>query len=183
MDKNRKAPKRPVKIGTGFAFSLLERTLHEGLARRDFGTSHLEQVIAFFGGHPVTCVYCGESPQRWDHLVPVRRGGETVIGNMVPACARCDDSKQALSVEEWWTSTRRHSPASREADGQAERLAKLRAYAAHFGYEPRRLEERLTNEEEAQLQKIRRTAGSLREEIESLVRMYGQRTRTEGSTS
>jgi hypothetical protein len=183
MDTTLKVPKRPVKIGTGFAFSILDRMLHECLALRDFGTSQMELVIAFFGGHPAACVYCGESPQRWDHLVPVRAGGETVIGNMVPACARCDDSKQALTFEEWWTSSRRHSPAGREAEGKAERLEKLRAYAAHFGYEPRRLEERLTTEEAAHLHRIRQTAGSLREEIEALVRMYVNRTRTEGRTS
>ena len=41
----------------------------------------------------VMCVYYGDqNVQRWDQLVPVNKAGETVLGNMLPACARCNDS-------------------------------------------------------------------------------------------
>lgn len=180
METRVKPPKRPVKIGPGFAFSNLERALHECLSQRDFGAPQMEQVIEFFGGHPSICVYCGaESPRRWDHLVPVRSGGETVLGNMVPACARCDDSKQDLPVEEWWESGRRYSPASGKAEERAARLAKLRAYVAHFNYRPRKLEDRLSPEERARLERIRETARDLRTEFDDLVRVYGHRVRSE----
>jgi len=175
-------PKAPVRIGPGFVFSNLERALYEGFARRAFGSQEMEQVIAFFGGHPATCVYCGvASPQRWDHLVPVRDGGETVIGNMVPACAHCDDSKQDLSLAEWWESAQKYSPPD-QMEERAKRLAKLQAYAAHFGYKPSRLEDRLTQEEAEHLGRIREAAKGLRNEIESLFRMYGDRTKAEKPT-
>ena len=70
--------------------------------------------MAFFGKNPPECVFCGNREvKRWDHLVPVMKGGETVLGNMVPACARCDDSKQAFPFEEWMVSDAKWSPKSR----------------------------------------------------------------------
>ena len=81
---------------------MVERALLNCLATRRFGLGEIEQVLEFFGFDPPECVYCGSHEvQRWDHLVPVKEGGETVLGNMVPACARCDDSKRHLSFEEW----------------------------------------------------------------------------------
>jgi hypothetical protein len=182
MATDLRLPKAPERIGPAFVFSNLERALYEGFARRAFGSREMEQVIEFFGGHPATCVYCGvASPQRWDHLVPVRDGGETVMGNMVPACAHCDDSKQDSSLAEWWESVQRNLSPDQIA-GRAERLAKLQAYASHFGYKQISLEDRLTPEEAARLGRIREAAKSLRNEIESLFRMYGDRTQAERST-
>lgn len=45
-----------------------------------------------FGG---CCAYCKTEPaSTWDHVVPVVAGGETVPGNMVPACNSCNSSKK-----------------------------------------------------------------------------------------
>jgi hypothetical protein len=82
---------------TGFGFSFLERSIRESFASRRFGKAYMEQILGELSDGRVECVYCG-SPEvhRWDHLFPVAAGGDTVVGNMVPACARCDDSKQDL---------------------------------------------------------------------------------------
>jgi hypothetical protein len=57
------------------------------------------------------CAYCGiHLPQRWhvDHFMPIirHRGGmympeNDVIENCMPACPRCNISKQSLSIEDW----------------------------------------------------------------------------------
>ena len=45
------------------------------------------------------CVYCGELATKEnrgivpDHIIPVTRYGELVIGNAVPACQTCNDSR------------------------------------------------------------------------------------------
>lgn len=41
------------------------------------------------------CAYCGGPVETWDHLVPITLGGETVPGNMVPACRSCNSRKRA----------------------------------------------------------------------------------------
>lgn len=48
------------------------------------------------------CLYCGsiESIQA-DHVVPIARGGTHSIGNLVPACARCNQSKGSKLLTEW----------------------------------------------------------------------------------
>lgn len=47
------------------------------------------------------CVYCGESAATIDHVVPLARGGEHVVGNLVPACSDCNRSKKDKLLSEW----------------------------------------------------------------------------------
>lgn len=48
------------------------------------------------------CAYCLESSVlTMDHVVPIVRGGRHSIGNIVPACDRCNKSKGALLLVEW----------------------------------------------------------------------------------
>lgn len=51
-----------------------------------------------------TCCYCGTTngPFDIDHVVPVVAGGHFHdANNLITACARCNRSKGALSLEEW----------------------------------------------------------------------------------
>ena len=85
-----KLPRVPQRTTTGFSFSNVERAIQEGFARRQFGKAEIRQVLAFFGD-PSQCVYCGSPDvRRWDHVVPVREGGETVLGNIVPRICLAD---------------------------------------------------------------------------------------------
>lgn len=52
-----------------------------------------------FGGR---CAYCAErSDLTMDHVVPLSRGGRHAIGNILPACDRCNKSKGGLLLVEW----------------------------------------------------------------------------------
>ncbi|MBN2002853.1 MAG: HNH endonuclease [Anaerolineae bacterium] len=172
-----KLPRVPQRTTTGFVFSLVERALQEGIAKRQFGKAEIEQVLAFFGDEPPECVYCGDhNVVRWDHLVPVSRGGETVLGNIVPSCARCDDSKRDIPFDEWMLSDAGHSPKSRQVEDIHRRIERIRAYAQHFGYATRSLEERLNTEESMRLQNIRKNLNEVRKNMEALIADYHART-------
>ena len=47
------------------------------------------------------CVYCGQVSQHLDHVIPIARGGQHRIGNLVASCARCNQSKNKLFISEW----------------------------------------------------------------------------------
>jgi hypothetical protein len=109
-----KLPRAPQRTTPGFAFSILDRALKECLGARQFGRKEMVEVLGFFEmAHPESA-FCGSpAVRRWDHLVAVTQNGESVLGNMVPACARCDDSKRSLPFEEWMTSEAEGSPQRR----------------------------------------------------------------------
>lgn len=47
------------------------------------------------------CVYCGNPAEHADHLMPLARGGLHCRDNIVPACADCNEHKQARDPFEW----------------------------------------------------------------------------------
>lgn len=48
------------------------------------------------------CAYCGgPGPLVAEHRIPLSRGGANDIGNVVPACARCNNRKHRLTEEEF----------------------------------------------------------------------------------
>jgi Restriction endonuclease len=51
------------------------------------------------------CYYCRQQVGRknltMDHIIPVRRGGKSTKGNIVPACKECNSKKQSLLPLEW----------------------------------------------------------------------------------
>lgn len=49
------------------------------------------------------CTYCGctEGPFHIDHIQPVSEGGTDDLENLCVACAPCNLSKGALSLEDW----------------------------------------------------------------------------------
>jgi hypothetical protein len=169
-------PKVPQRITTGFSFSNVERAIQEGFARRQFGKAEMEQVLAFFGAPP-QCVYCGSPDvRRWDHVVPVREGGETVLGNVVPACARCDDSKQHRPFAEWMQGDAPLSPKNRGVENIEKRIKRIKAYAKKFEYAHSYMEDRLTGEEKERLKTIRATLAKARDDLDALIDDYRART-------
>ena len=67
--------------------------------------THIEwQTVLYKFKH--ACAYCGAtSDLEQDHVVPLSHGGANVIANIVPACKRCNASKGAKNVMEWYKST------------------------------------------------------------------------------
>jgi len=172
-----KLPLVPQRITPGFVFSNVERALCDCLSRRQFGKKEIAEVLAFFNTDPVECVFCGNlDVKRWDHLVPIKKGGETVIGNIVPACAACDDSKRDKLFEEWIFSDVLGSPKSRGIKDINKRIKKIKAYVHHFGYTPSSLEERLNSQEKVKLGEIRSSLKEVRDNMEELIRSYRART-------
>ena len=48
------------------------------------------------------CFYCGTSENiTLDHVIPLSRGGKHSVGNIVPACGRCNSSKGSKTIIEW----------------------------------------------------------------------------------
>lgn len=48
------------------------------------------------------CIYCGSLNRiEADHVIPVSRSGSDGIGNLVPACKKCNTTKQDLFIMEW----------------------------------------------------------------------------------
>jgi len=172
-----KLPRVPQRTTTAFAFSLIDRCIKNCLGARTFGKPQIQEALAFFFGNAdPTCVFCGSTDvKRWDHLVPITKGGETVLGNMVPACARCDDSKQHLVFDEWMLSDAKHAPKNRGVKDVQSRIERIREYMSRFGYKARPLEDRLNDSERARLAEIQLRADSLRRDLESLIDCHARR--------
>jgi 5-methylcytosine-specific restriction endonuclease McrA len=61
------------------------------------------QIRARFEQFGNCCAYCGSTENlQIEHLVPIARGGTHVLGNILPACRRCNYSKKARDAETWY---------------------------------------------------------------------------------
>lgn len=157
--------KLPIKISAGLGLSIIDRAVKESFAVR-CATADLAQLRVYFEAEgTVRCFYCDASePNRWDHLHAVSRGGDTTPGNLVPACGRCDDSKQDRDVGEWVRSTSRHRPPETRLP---ELQARILAYQKHFAYVPVEFEQRLSPEDLSRYRRFRDEVEALRRHLES----------------
>ena len=60
-----------------------------------------EEVYNKFGGH---CAYCGIFLNRSfhvDHIIPIAKAGVDDVMNYFPACSKCNQFKNAFSLEEF----------------------------------------------------------------------------------
>lgn len=72
----------------------LAGTFSDGVAPEEW-----KALVASFGG---TCAYCGDiAGTTMDHIVPISKGGRHEIGNVLPACTRCNCSKQDKDLDDW----------------------------------------------------------------------------------
>lgn len=104
--------------------------------------AHRAAVLEHFGmsDDDLRCVYCGDPATDWDHLTPlvVNRlpsGRTSGPGNMVPACAPCNQSKSGRPWATWITSRARRSPATRGIADLEDRIAVLKQFEAEFPHE------------------------------------------------
>jgi len=166
-------PNVPQRTTPGFCFSIVDRALRECIAERCFGKAEAETCAAYFDH---ACAFCGGPIQRWDHLVPISAGGDTVLGNMVPACSKCDDSKQGHAYELWARSLAPGSPTSRAVADLDARLGRIREYVEAHGYRAREPRDRLTEAELAQYERIGRDLAKARGDFDGFIRLYRERT-------
>lgn len=48
-----------------------------------------------------SCFYCEQKCESVDHVIPLVRGGTNFLGNLVPACRKCNSSKGSKFLSEW----------------------------------------------------------------------------------
>jgi hypothetical protein len=89
----------------------------------------------------VRCSYCGDVASEWDHLRPLvvgRRptGYISEIGNLVPSCGKCNQSKGNKHWEAWMLGGARWAPSTRGVKDLAARVERLRAYERWRPVEP-----------------------------------------------
>lgn len=72
----------------------VRRARINGASVCDLTRSQWELIKAHFG---YCCAYCGIRPQRleMDHVIPLSRGGNHTVSNVVPACGSCNRKKHA----------------------------------------------------------------------------------------
>lgn len=70
-----------------------------------------KQVRARFDEFENRCAFCGidlmklpKKHRHIEHVVPLIKGGPHALGNIVPACKSCNDSKRDHDVENWYRS-------------------------------------------------------------------------------
>ncbi|MGF7049144.1 5-methylcytosine-specific restriction endonuclease McrA [Paenibacillus sp. DS2015] len=96
------------KRAMGYQFEEVtkERIIDSGQVKRHGGQSELTDkewqfAIRYFGGK---CCYCNErlTEATKDHIVPLVKGGELTALNIIPCCRRCNSSKKAIDLEQWY---------------------------------------------------------------------------------
>lgn len=77
-------------------------TQHRRRAARSFVFTFRDwlRVLRRYG---FRCAFCGERAGNLtrEHVIPLSRGGDHSIGNIVPACWPCNSSKRASTLTEW----------------------------------------------------------------------------------
>ena len=81
----------------------------------------------------VKCAYCGDTSTEWDHIRPIVRdkkptGFISEIGNLVPACGKCNQSKGNKDWRMWMVSDARLSPKTKGVSDVGDRMTRLDTY-------------------------------------------------------
>lgn len=81
----------------------------------------------------VRCAYCGDQATEWDHLRPLvidqrPTGFISEIGNLVPACSKCNQSKGNKPWPVWIHSNAPRSPKTRGIEDLDVRIQRLTEY-------------------------------------------------------
>ena len=69
------------------------------------GTYSYAQIVRLWVSFDKTCAYCSTrtllADVQAEHVVPLSRGGENHVGNLLPSCAACNSDKRDLFLDEW----------------------------------------------------------------------------------
>ena len=92
---------------TDHSFRLYHRSKSKGRKAKQRGSTALmltpDQLWRRWVEFGHQCAYCGaDGDLHIEHVIPISKGGEHHLGNIVPACQRCNYSKRSAPVEEWY---------------------------------------------------------------------------------
>lgn len=149
-----------------FARYQLNRAILENVLEDNYTEDDRDAALEFFGG----CAFCGgiEAPRN-DHIVPVIARGDFVRQNVVPACAKCDDSKGQKDFRSWMRETTSKCSLRQRGftDAQMEeRIQRIEQWQA--GYEPK-TDEQLFGKNLSRYRLILEKMGNLIDEAQQLV--------------
>lgn len=70
------------------------------------GKINASQLSNLFAQHSYSCYYCGFqsinlTEMTIDHVVPLSKGGDNHIRNIVPCCSKCNTRKRSRSESEY----------------------------------------------------------------------------------
>ena len=57
-----------------------------------------------------SCIYCGNTSESIDHIIPRSFGGVSVTENCVPACLSCNGHKSDQEVFDWYRQQKFYDP-------------------------------------------------------------------------
>lgn len=90
----------PEKIKIIYAKQRHKRKILKNGLPIKFNLNDWEKCKKYFNNK---CAYCGkELPLSQDHFIPLSKGGEYTINNIIPACKSCNSQKNAKSFFEWY---------------------------------------------------------------------------------
>jgi 5-methylcytosine-specific restriction endonuclease McrA len=65
------------------------------------GAVTTEELAELLTANEGKCAYCPNFADTFDHVVPLSRGGEHVLENILPACRPCNSSKSDSPLWDW----------------------------------------------------------------------------------
>lgn len=66
----------------------------------NYNLGHIESLLEKFD---TSCAYCSRKVELTiDHFIPTNKGGSDCLGNLIPACGKCNSSKQDSDPKEWY---------------------------------------------------------------------------------
>jgi len=96
ISKKRWASKNVVKI------SVINRNL-SAKKQGAIGFYTVEEYISKLNLYNNKCGYCLErEPYTVDHIIPISKGGNNYIENIMPSCLQCNGQKRDYLLEEWF---------------------------------------------------------------------------------
>ncbi len=126
--------RRPLTI-TSRTSSITNSFVQAIVPRFEPSLEELTQALSFFGMtlESTACVYCGAKTTDLDHLRPLVQSKRPTgyvheIGNLVPACGPCNQSKGGQDWRQWMQGNARGSPTTKGVNNIIERINQLERF-------------------------------------------------------
>ena len=114
------------------------------------------------------CAYCGsETGLEQEHIVPMKKGGKYELGNIVPACRRCNASKGDRALIEWYSLSDVFDP-----DRLHHILTYMKSYDKSSDKSPDRSPDVVVSEEDKEKERDKDKDIKISSDLQSVVDLY-----------